>query len=314
MNMKWTMLAMASGALLLNGCGDAASGGGGAVDAQAVAQIAEGLEEGGYELELSGAATSVGEYTGNGKPVLYEPAKEGDNTQGPRLVRVRIGAYHQDDDAQSASPAFITFVLPENVQTGTQALAVSRTAEEGQVTAQLIGDGYGWSFAREVEGTIELAEVGERFTAAWQFDIADGQENTVQVLGRAYGVPFSPKLEGAYTLTRDGGEAESFEGLGSWSRQGGGAEYLLMFGPEPGNSISFRIPADIEPGEHSLRLRRDDGDGVPVSLPDRVESVDGRIRIEQAGEQTHATFDLTGTGEQTLEVTGAFRHLTMSTD
>lgn len=317
-------LALAAG-LLLSACsgeetartGTNAPAGAAAVDAGALAEMIAEVEEGASRLRLSGAVEDTGTFTtgeagryaGTARDV-FRPAqggrgdqvRRGSNADGPHMFVVYTDAIHQEDE-DDVVRAWINVTLPDGAGPGTYAVAALRDAADDEAQASIAGDGYAWRFGRRVEGTLYIAEIGERLTAAWDFAASEG-EDRAHATGAVRGLPFSPQPEARFTLSADGETVEHFGRLAAQRRGNGG--FMLVLG----RTIYLELPPDIDEGVHAIRTRREAPGDVTLTLPDYgIAEADGELALERRDGFFHGRFEITASGEQDVAIGGTLGYV-----
>src|SRR5699024_8247167 len=111
-----------------------------------------------------------------------EHSRRGSNADGPYMFNIFTDAIHPNDE-DDVVRAWITVILPEGAGPGSYGMAAHADAEDNEVQASLIGDGYAWRFERNIEGELRIFELGEELTAAWAFTTHDPAGNAVDVSG-----------------------------------------------------------------------------------------------------------------------------------
>lgn len=292
-------------------CGSPPSDQAGGVDEAAVADIAGDLPEGAYEITVTGAWEDTGEYTGDADPMHYRRASDGSNRQGPHLFRLRTDVVSGDGESTQAEALV---VLPDGITPGTYDLVPNHDPGDDEVAASFRSQHAPFTFGgqyADVDGTIEIGEVGERLTARLEYTAWDRDEESVTVEGRVHALPFEFRPEGHFVVTGD--REEDYEGAVQVARHGTRDIHIAAMGDisdDDSYSVLFDIPNDVEPGLHPLTTDSDQ-DGIQVDVPDQAE-LDGEIRIERDGDVVHGEFDFTASGEQNVEVTGAFEHVELA--
>lgn len=285
-------------ALSLTACGGE-SGGAGQVDQAAVEAIGDGLEPGDYQLEVDGSVRVTGASGDERGPYEFRPStsKDGTNAEGPYNFRVRAMTERDSEEIM----AYAMFTVPAGTVPGTYPLTSSRAAGDDDAYAMLRATEQAWNFAKDVDGTLTIGELGNHLSAKFDFEAADGEGEKVEVRGRMFRVPFSPQPEATATITVNG-ESEKFSGRARFMSDS------LIIGPLRGG-LTFPLTAALESGTHQLQLGRD-GDGIRVNLPIDADTLDGRISLERDGEYLHGDFDLEAKGDDdTLEADGQFEFL-----
>jgi len=89
----------------------------------------------------------------------------------------------------------LTVNLPEGVKPGTYAMADLREAEDHEAQARVTGSGYGWVFGSNVDGVVEIADLDDKLTAAWDLTAEDRGGREIQVNGSVKNLALSPQTE-----------------------------------------------------------------------------------------------------------------------
>ncbi|MCK8516361.1 hypothetical protein M0534_08485 [Methylonatrum kenyense] len=285
---------------LLTACSDGDGAGAGTdVDRDA---ITEGLSSGDYEISVDGSITQTGAYEGDRGPYDFAPASDGTNAEGPYLIRIRTETERDGDQRMS----YLMIVLPAGAETGRHQLTANRDAGSDDAYAMLRSYGQEWTFAQDVSGHVDVAELGDVVTAAYEVELHDGDGNSVALNGRMVDVPFQPQAETDTRLTLNGDE-HHFDG-GSIST----AYDTLRIGPIR-SAITIDLPDDgIEPGTYELTPRSSD-DGLRLSLraaEGGIEDVNGSITFEQQGDTMRGSLQFTASGpDDEAEAEGTFEGL-----
>lgn len=286
------------GVLAACGNGDGVAGGG-TVDRDA---ITEGLSSGDYEISLEGSITQIGPYDGDRGPYDFSPGSNGTNADGPYVVRIRTETERDGDQRMS----YLIIVLPAGAEAGRHSLTANRDAGSDDAYAMLRSYGQEWTFAQDVSGHVDIAELGDAITAAYEVELHDGDGNAVSLNGRMVDVPFQPQAETDTRMVLNG-EQHHFEG-GSIST----AYDTLRIGPVR-SAITIDLPEDgIEPGTYALTPQSGE-DGLRLSLraaEGSIDDVDGSITFEQQGDRMHGSLQFTAAGpDDTAEAEGSFEGL-----
>lgn len=326
------VLTLLLGSALLAGCeGDAASTSANAsasTDSHAgngpttgeLEALFEQIESGEMLFTISGAVTSMGEHTLADDPSasganrdIFGPAlgggnsRSGNNANGPYSLTLYTDALHEDA-ADNRVQAWLDLVLPEDAEAGRYyAINTFASAEADQVQAHLLGDRRAWSFARQIEGGLQLFELGETISAAWHFTAASGYgEDTrwVNVEGAVKEFAFTPQSEANYALELNGDSQQVL------MRAAGNARadrYTLIIS----NGIYLHFPAGIGPGNYPVELGRDDGVVGVQFTQHNIETVEGTITLVQHGETFDAEIEFTASGEDEVTLSGTLEALAL---
>ncbi len=299
-----------------DGNGDPAADGRGTDDAMQ-AWLDE-LAGPGSRLTLSGAVTSMGEYTTAEDPRYggvsvdsYRPgrgggaARRGSNADGPYALTLYTDAIHEDSPEEVVR-AWVTLVLPAGAEAGQRyTIAGFSDAEEREVQAHVRGHGNAWGFSRQVAGELYLAELGEQVSAAWRLEAAEGrgeEARRVVAEGAVAGLDFTPQREARYEITVNG---DSEQYLGRVSIH----ETPNDFAVSIGNRIVLDVPTEIGAGEYALSDQAGDG-AIRVSLMrHEVEEIGGAIRFSERNGVFDAEISLEASGEDEVQLSGRLEEL-----
>lgn len=292
-----TFLLLMTGMMLV-ACESGDSSESGGSDPRAAERIGEGLEPGGHELATEGSARVIGAYGGDRGPTEFRPARsDGSNAEGPYTFRVRAMTERDGEEIM----AYALLEIPEGSGPGTYEL--TRSGDNATATAMLRSTAQAWVFARDVEGTLEIAELGEHLTAAFEYRAHDGDGDAVDVQGRVYRIAFEPQLEvhGAWVVN---GESANIEG-----QQARMLSDTLVIGPLS-RGLIFSLPADLAPGDYALSTSREDGTIRVTRTPINEQTVSGHMQVERDGEHFNGRFELTAEGDdETFSANGEFQYL-----
>ncbi|EWH00373.1 hypothetical protein Q427_19895 [Halomonas sp. BC04] len=306
---------------LLTGCDDdsassAAEAGTSGGNGGELAALLDSVESGESMLSISGAVTSTGEYTTADDPRyggisndVFRPAsgggasRRGSNAEGPYAISIYTDATHEDDP-DDVVRAWVSLVLPEGAEAGNRyPVAGFSDAEDDQVQAHVRGDGMAWTFSRQVSGSVYLDEFGDSVTAAWQLEAADGrgeEAGRVASEGAVRDLPLTLQSEAEYELTVNG-ETESTLGRVT-SRD----NMLIM-----GDGIYLYLPDGATAGSYPVQAGRDD-DTVRVQFTrHEVDEVSGELTLMANGERYDAEFNIAGSGEDDVQLTGDLRWIAL---
>ncbi|MBA2779930.1 hypothetical protein [Billgrantia kenyensis] len=321
--------AMAGAALavagLMAGCGE----GNGSASAQAEERsVAAGelesllaqAESGESILTIEGAVTSAGEYTTAEDPRysgvthdVFRPARgggasrRGSNAEGPYSLTVYTDAFHEDEPDNRVR-AWVTLVLPEGAEAGRYyEVNGFSDADDDQVQAHLRGDGMAWTFSRQVEGGLELVELGETISAAWRLEAADGrgeEARRVMAEGAIHDLPLTRQAEAEYELQVDG-ESEHVLSRITVHAQNNRDTAII------GNGIYLEIPSGIGVGTHPIQRQRGDGIVGAQLSQHQVETLEGELVLTESEEYYDATITLNAEGEDNIQLSGELRRLAL---
>ncbi|MBZ0329892.1 MULTISPECIES: hypothetical protein [Halomonas] len=277
-----------------------------------LAGLLESVESGESMISISGAATSTGEYTTADDPRyggvsndIFRPAlgggssRRGSNAEGPYVISIYTDATHEDDP-DNVVRAWVSLVLPADAEAGKRyEVASFADAEDHQVQAHVRGDGMGWSFSRQVSGSVYLESFGERVSAAWQLEAADGrgeEAGRVTSEGAVRELPLTLQSEAEYELTVNG-DTES-----ALSRITGRDNMLII-----GNGIYLYLPEGATAGSYPVQADRDD-DAVRAQFSRHdIEEVSGELTLVANGERYDAEFHIDASGEDEVALAGDLR-------
>ncbi|HLR12116.1 MAG TPA: hypothetical protein VK104_00725 [Burkholderiaceae bacterium] len=269
-------------------------------------------------LVLSGAIDNAGSPTAQapGQALsegdhVYRPAtatgkgeylRRGSNAEGPYSFVIYTQTSHPTHPDEEVR-TFVTVNLPENAQPGSYQLAAYKEAADDEAQARITGSGYGWTFGNEVDGTVDIVELGDELTAAWDFTVQDRRQREVEVSGAVKNLAFSPQVEFSYALDVNGEKTENRIRSGYGKRD----DFLTLFGGQP--PIYLEVLLDAEPGTYQIG-RRKDGD-VSVRIPKlSYDDLSGEVTITENGsDYRDFNFEFTTTGENTIEGSGDFRYV-----
>ncbi len=263
--------------------------------------IIEGLASGDYEITLEGSIVRTGAYEGERGPYDFAPASDGTNADGPYVIRIRTETERDGDQRMS----YLMVVLPAGAEPGRHAVTARRDAGDNDAYAMLRSFGQEWTYAQDVSGHIDVAELGDLVTAAYEVELADRDGDTVALSGRFRDVPFQPQAETDTRLTLNG-EAHHFDG-GSISTAHG----VLRIGPTR-QAITIDLPDTVEAGTHDLAAQSSD-DRFRLTLraaEGSIDTVDGSITFEEDGDTMRGSLQFTARGpDDTAEGEGSFEGL-----
>lgn len=280
----------------------------------------EQVESGETHFVITGAATSLDEHTLANDPSasgvsqdIFRPAlgggnsRQGINAKGPYSLTLYIDALHEDAPDNPVQ-AWLNLILPEGAEAGRYyAINTFADAEADQVQAHLMGDGRAWTFERQIEGGLQLFELGETISAAWHLTAAAGhgeESRRVNVEGAVKELLFTPQSEANYDIEINGDSQQIV------MRTGGNARadrYTLIIS----NGIYLNFPAGIGPGSYSVELGRDDGVVGIQFTQHNIASVEGTLTLAQHGETFDAEIEFTASGEDEVILSGTLEALTL---
>src|SRR5690554_5679998 len=228
------ILTLLLGAMLLAGCEGDAVGASSSANASTSADthasngpttgeleaLFEQVESGEAFFVITGAVTSLDEHTLANDPSasgvsrdIFRPAlsggnsRSGNNANGPYSLTLYIDALHEDAPDNPVQ-AWLNLVLPEEAEAGRYYVINSfASAEADQVQAHLLGDGRAWTFERQVEGGLQLFELGETISAAWHLTAAVGhgeEARSVNVEGAVKELVYTPQSQTNYDIEVNG--------------------------------------------------------------------------------------------------------------
>lgn len=315
--------ALLPGAGLLTGCGE--SGPGSAIaDSGPVAEelevLFEEVESGTVRFDISGAVTSLDGYSSVAdfravgvKRNLFRPAlgggvsRSGTNADGPYALTFYTDVVHESDPDNQVQ-AWINLVLPDDAEAGSYYTINSFSdAEEDQVQAHVQGASGGWLFAQQVEGGLQLFELGESVSAAWQMEAADSQAESARRIsteGAVKNLAFTPQLEANYELEVNG-ESQHIQ-LRIAGNSGANYYTVLM-----GNGIYLDFPAGIGPGDYPIDRSRGDGVIAINFSQHSVETVDGALNLVERDGAFDAAIELEASGEDEIKLSGTIEALVL---
>lgn len=308
----------------LAACGDgdnqaqAGAKGGGASSSPNAQKALDEVQEQHARLTIEGSVQNADDPTAqpSGQPLeqgdhVYRPAqgtgnaeyiRKGSNDEGPYSVVVYTEAVH-DKEPDEAVRTFMTINFPENAQPGTYQLAAHRDAADDEGQARITGAGYGWIYGSNVEGTVDIQELGDELTAAWDFTASDRQGNDVQVSGAVKDLPFSPQHELFYELDIDGEQTANRIRPGYGKKDSG----LSLFGGKP--TFYVTVPLDLEPGDYPVGKLKDGN--IDINIPDlSFDEASGEVSITENGEHYRDIhFEFTTAGENVVKASGDYRYI-----
>lgn len=318
---QWLSAALLAATISLSACSDSDAGDSSSkastTDTKATNALLDTLEKNQSNLSLSGTVNSTGErttvesYRDQGRFInVFRPAssrsknpqaRRGSNAEGPYAFRIYTDAIH-DDDSEHVVPGWIQITLPENASPGSYRVAALRDSKEDDVQAAIVGDGYGWQFTRDISGTMDIVEIGEQLTAAWDFEAHGAGETSTHATGAVKALPFTPQQEATFTL-RAGDEV--IEHFGSVTSQWKGDRHTLLLG----SGVYLDLPAQATEGTYRIRHKRE-ADTVRLTLPKYdFEDVDGKITLETDGQYLNGNYTLTATGKDNVKIDGTLNHV-----
>lgn len=315
---KWTVVFLSIALMATSGCdsnkesdseeGSQSGGEAAAADESAVDEIGEGLEPGGYEIEVTGDVEQLGEYEGNNdSPYTFRPGSEGTNDEGPYILRVRT---HTERDGDEIG-AYALISLPAGTEPGTYELKANQKADDDEAYAMFRAEAQEWVIAREVSGEVTVGEIGDEVTIAFDFEAADGDDKGVEVNGRVFKIPFEYSTSVRADATIDG-EDDEFRSARVHYVDNDDA-YSVSVGPLS-NMFIFSLPADVESGSYDLVLDGDE-EGIELSRDTSYDEFEGTIDIEREGQFAHGEFDFAASGpDEEAELSGRFDYVDLKDD
>ncbi|MCE9665407.1 hypothetical protein LY622_18445 [Halomonas sp. M5N1S17] len=281
-----------------------------------LAGLLERVESGESMISISGAATSTGEYTTADDPRyggvsndIFRPAlgggssRRGSNAEGPYVISIYTDATHEDDP-DNVVRAWVSLVLPAAAEAGKNyEVASFADAEDHQVQAHVRGDGMGWSFSRQVSGSVYLEAFGERVSAAWLLEAADGrgeEASRVASEGAVKDLPLTLQSEAEYDITVNG-ETET-----TLSRITARDNMLIV-----GHGIYLYLPAGATAGSYPVQEGRGD-DAVRAQFTQHdIDEVSGELTLVANGERYDAEFNIDASGEDDVALAGDLRWIAL---
>ena len=309
------LLAIAS--MVVTGCGNGGEGGTATRSGSAdVARMADGLEPGQFELDISGFIVSTGPYTGDGPAARFEPRTytasreradgfggreqvETWNATGPYRLWLHSAVQRDGGDEEMAS----TWIqLPPDARAGqTYKIRHSRMARQGEAYAGIQRRDMVWrDNSRALEGEVTIGEIGDHLTASFRFDNGRDDAERVEVEGRVYRVSYLPRGEAFFTYTQDGQTREVAERV---LRQAQENRFQAI-----GELFSFGFGPDPQPGTYRLGARRDwDNQIVGVNvIGARMDSVDGTVELIEKDGYFTMEFQFSTEGPTPVSAEGRF--------
>lgn len=319
-SMNQQSMLLAASLFLLAGCGNGGNGGDGETTSRSsgadAARMADGLEPGEFELDISGFVVSTGPYTGDGPaarfvPRTYTESRERSdgfggrervdtwNATGPYRLFLH-SAVQRDGGDEEMSTVWIQ--LPPEARAGeTYTIRHSRMARQGEAFAGLQRRDMAWrDNSRMLEGAITIGEIGDHLTASFQFNNGRDDSERVDIQGRVYRTPYLPRGEAYYTFTHEG---ETEEVADRVQRQARDDRFYVMT-----DRVSFSFGPDPQPGTYRLAPSRDWSNrlvGVHVAGV-RMDAVDGSVELSEENGYFTMKFDFTTEGETPASAEGRF--------
>lgn len=258
---------------------------------------AEGAQSSGQEL--SGADHVYRPASGTGRATYI---RKGSNADGPYSFVIYTEAVH-DDKPDAAARTLMTINLPENAKPGSYSVAAFKDAAPDQAQARISGAGYGWNFARNIDGVVDVLELGDELSAAWDFTAQDAKKRGVQVSGAVKNLAFTPQMELTYHVDVNGENHENRTRSGYNKKN----NFVTLYGGSP--AIYVGVPVDISAGEHAIGQRKDKN--VHVNLPKlEFDHIDGQVRITENGEEyVDVAFEFKTKGEHNVTGKGTYRYV-----
>ena len=307
----------------LAACKDDASAASGTSNAAVSNTMKEALgkaSHGKSNLDISGVVTGQGQYTMNyaehrmGPFVdIFQPAlggrgdtvRLGHNENGPYMFRVYTDAVHQNDE-NKIEATHINITLPENVTPGTYQIATLADVEDDQAYASMVGASNVWQFNRRVNGTVQVIDVGDTLTAAWEFVSHDRGGNAVNVSGAVKDLAFTPQPEVKYVLSANGDSTEHHSRLTVNRRNTGDWDLLLSSG------VYLRLPSGIRAGTYAIRKSAQSDNDVTTTLSDySFDEAIGELVLKGEGDVFGGDFTLKTTGKDVVELKGSFEQVAL---
>lgn len=275
------------------------------------------LKEGQSQLSFSGTVNSTGDSV-SGKPYHSEgrfqdnfrpassmskqaQARRGSNAEGPYEFSVYSDVVYQDATEETV-PAWVVIRLPENANPGTYRVTALLDSTDNDAQASVAGDGYAWRFNRDISGTLDIIEVGDRLTAAWDFEAHGRSDTSVHVSGAVKALAFTPQPEATFTL-KSGDEVINH--FGRPTSQWKSSKHTILLG----SGVYLALPSDALEGTYAIQKSRE-YDTVAVTLASySFDDVIGEITLENDGNYMNGSYSLKATGQDTVEIDGTFTHV-----
>lgn len=310
--------------LPLSACGDgesqakAGAQGGSASSSPAAQKALDEVTDDHAQLIITGAVQNPEAATAQsaGQPLsegdhLFRPAsgtgnaehiRKGSNEEGPYSFVIYTDAIHEDDP-DKAVRTIMTINFPENAQPGNYQLAAARQAADDEAQVSISGNGYAWSFATNIEGTVQIESLDETLTAAWDFTASDRQKKDIQVVGAVKNLAFSPQVELFYDLDIDGEQTANRIRPGYGKKSSG----LSLYGGKP--TFYITVPLDLAPGDYEMGKGKDSE--IRIDIPDlSFEQASGQATITENGtDYRDIHFEFTTTGENIVKASGDYRYV-----
>ena len=327
---KWSTLLLLSLTLPLVACGDDTKQSSDAGSTSKTAKKAEAagsdatkrsfeqIQDGQVQLVLSGAvqnedannASSEGEALSEGDHV-YRPARgtgradyirKGSNADGPYSFVIYTEAIHEKHP-DDVTRTFITVNLPADATPGTYTTAAYKDADDDQAQARITGHGYGWTFARDIDGVVDIIELDDTLSAAWDFTAKDASGREAQVQGAVKQLSFSPQPELLYELTVNDDKNEDRIRAGYGAKD----DRLTLLGGTP--PIYIDLPSGVKEGEYDIQESSDHK--VRVDIPGlSYDELAGQVTIKENGsDYLDVAFELSGDGKDSVQGKGEFTYV-----
>jgi hypothetical protein len=295
-------------------------GSGSAESARRSAEIGRGLVPGAYEIEFSGRLVTGGPYTGDLDPVRFGPQTyaatreladgfggrervETSNAEGPYQLVLRTSVQREGGEAELAR---VWVQLPPGARGGQRyVVRDSRRAKPGEAYAGVEQQSRTWQEIRNLEGSIEVAELGDHLTAAFDFhsNLEPGDEKRFDVKGRAYRIPFRPRPEARYTFTANG----DGEQIGNITLQAQEHRFGVIIGPR--GLFSFEFDGRPQAGTYALGRTRDARTVLVTVLDHSTESLEGTLELNETDGIYSATYEFSTKGADAVRAKGRFDHV-----
>ncbi len=214
----------------------------------------------------------------------------GTNDHGPYKLVIRESVMHEN---QGDTPLLTEFHinLPAGAQSG-QSYSVKgqKQASEEEVQAYVTpGRSSGLRMNEEAVGVIDLIEIGETLSAAWDIQLDNADGGTLHFVGAARDIPLQPRLELRAEIKQENREAESFNHPAKY-------EMSELFIPEEkrvvrtlrvvdqNNAVAVNLPLDITPGNYTAGAIADGDIGFGAGLMESPE-LQANITVVENGDQ-----------------------------
>lgn len=295
------------------------------------------------DFSITGAITSDGTYSGEEPAISYEPFNS-PNFAGQHELEILADVAPTDLSEETTIEILVRF--PADIAPGTYQIHERDRDTPELVQASATFGVASFSFDDNVNGSLEIAEIGEQITAAFNFtvdaELFDSDEVlTIEVTGRVNQIPFSYRPE--TTLNLSGLVSQEFSRLTAFEddTQTYSTQYNFDdFSSEYRWDINYRhtdfeymaeviffLASDIQPGTYDVAYAPPENQRVPeglqvgarLSYEDtisglefRADTITGTITIE-INENNYAsnTYEIVGTDSEsgeTLTATGTFSY------